>query len=140
MQPRHTLVVAGTLAMVASVPGLAFAAATWNASGAGVAAASALTLSTPGPSNTCTQSGNSSAIAVSWTAVTGATTYRVEHRKDSGSYVTVQSSSAVTYNVTESSGGTHSYRVTALLATNWGSQPGTTTRETASKGTCLVGT
>lgn len=73
------------------------------------APSTAPTITTPTQSTT-------GAYTVSWTSVTGAATYRLEERVDSGGWIQIQESSATSQAMTANLAGVYSYRAYACNA------------------------
>lgn len=112
-------VFSGAAVLALAVP----ATAAWATAASGTGKAGASTLGTPNTSlPSCTNGATSDTVVVSWTALAGATSYRVERRVGTGAYAIVQTSAALSYTVNEpASSGSYNYRVTGLVG-NWVSQ------------------
>jgi hypothetical protein len=108
--------VTGAVLVALAVP----AFATWGTQASGTGKAGNSTLGTPNTSlPSCTNGTTTDTVVVSWTALAGATSYKVERKVGTGAYAVVQTSTALSYTVNEPrSSGSYNYRVTGLVG-NW---------------------
>jgi YD repeat-containing protein len=79
------------------------------------------------PSLTVPAKSTNGAYAVSWTAVTGASSYTLQEQASGGGWVAVQSSSATSWNASNKSNGSYGYRVSACNVAGCGAWSSTAT-------------
>lgn len=99
----------------------------WSAQGS--TTVSIPTAPTSAPALTVPASSATGSYAVSWAGVTGAASYNLQQRINSGSWTTVQSSAATGWNASGEASGSYAYQVQACNAVGCGpwSTTGTTT-------------
>lgn len=98
-------------------------------SSTGTTTVSIPTAPTSAPALTVPASSATGSYAVSWTGVSGAATYNLQQRINSGSWVTIQSSAAAGWSASGEASGSYAYQVQACNAVGCGpwSTTGTTT-------------
>lgn len=75
---------------------------------------------TTAPTLSVPASNNTGAFTVSWTGVSGAQTYTLQEKVNGGSWTTVQSTSATSWNTTGRAAGTYAYQVAACISLGCG--------------------